>query len=41
MKGVLFAKAGAEPEIVDNLEKPTPADDQVLVRSLWTAINPV
>ena len=41
MKGVIFPNAGAEPEVVDDLEKPSPGPDQVLVRSIWTAINPV
>jgi NADPH:quinone reductase-like Zn-dependent oxidoreductase len=41
MKGVIFSGVGAAPQVVDNLTKPEPADDQVLVKSLWTAINPV
>ena len=41
MKAVAFAAAGAAPQVVDDIEKPTPSDDQVLVKSLWTAINPV
>ena len=41
MKGVIFEKAGAQPKIVDDLEKPSPNSDQILVKSLWTAINPV
>ncbi|RMZ86088.1 hypothetical protein DV737_g101, partial [Chaetothyriales sp. CBS 132003] len=41
MKGVIVDKAGALPRVVDNLPKPKPAADQILVKSLWTAINPV
>ncbi|OAP56807.1 hypothetical protein AYL99_08919 [Fonsecaea erecta] len=41
MKGVVFANAGAEPKIVDDLEKPSPGPDQLLVKSIWVAINPV
>ena len=41
MKGVAFAAVGAEPKVVDDLEVPTPGPGQVLVKSLWTAINPV
>jgi NADPH:quinone reductase-like Zn-dependent oxidoreductase len=41
MKGVIFEKAGAAPEVTDSLEKPKPGADQVLVKSLYTAINPV
>ena len=41
MKGVIFSKVGAEAEISDSLEKPSPSEDQILVKSLYTAINPV
>lgn len=41
MKGITFAKAGANPEISSDLEKPTPSSNQILVKSLYTAINPV
>jgi NADPH:quinone reductase-like Zn-dependent oxidoreductase len=41
MKGVVFSSIGAEPQVVDNLPIPNPSDGQVLVKSLWTAINPV
>ncbi|EHY57342.1 hypothetical protein HRR83_002828 [Exophiala dermatitidis] len=41
MKGVVFPAVGAEPRVVDDLERPTPGTDQVLVKSIWTAINPV
>ena len=41
MKGVIFEKQGADPKVVDDLEKPKPGPDQILVKSLWTAINPV
>jgi len=41
MKGVVFTHAGAEAKVVDNLEKPSPGPDQLLVKSVWVAINPV
>jgi NADPH:quinone reductase-like Zn-dependent oxidoreductase len=41
MKGVIFEKQGAEPKVVDDLEKPSPGPEQLLVKSIWTAINPV
>jgi len=41
MKGVAFDKIGAAPAILDNLETPEPADDQILIKSIYTAINPV
>ena len=41
MKGVIFEKAGAEPQVSDALQKPKPSSDQILVRSIFTAINPV
>jgi hypothetical protein len=41
MKGVVFEKQGDQPKVVDYLEKPKPGPDQILVKSLWTAINPV
>lgn len=41
MKGVVIEKAGAEPEVTDSLEKPKPSSDQILVKSIYMAINPV
>jgi len=41
MKGLLLAKPGAPYELVDNLEKPRPGKNQILVKSLVTGINPV
>lgn len=41
MKGVAVDKAGETFKVVDNLEKPEPGPDQILVKSLYTAINPV
>ena len=41
MKGVAFDKIGAAAAVVDNLETPEPADDQILIKSIYTAINPV
>jgi len=41
MKGVAFAKVGAPATLVEDLEMPEPADDQILVKSIYTAINPI
>ena len=41
MKGVIVEAAGAPWKVVDNLEVPKPASDQILVKSIATAINPV
>jgi hypothetical protein len=41
MKGVLLEKVDGTFEVVNTLEKPKPDKDQVLVKSLVTAINPV
>jgi NADPH:quinone reductase-like Zn-dependent oxidoreductase len=41
MKGTVFEKQGAAPVVIDSLEKPKPGPKQVLVKSLWAAINPV
>ena len=41
MKGVIVEKIGAAATVVDNLDVPEPADDQILVKSLCTAMNPV
>jgi len=41
MKGVAIEKVGVSAVVVDNLEKPEPADDQVLVKSIYTAMNPI
>lgn len=41
MKGVTFADQGAEPKVVETLERPTPGPDQLLVKSIYVAINPV
>ncbi len=41
MKGVIVEKPQAAFKIVDDLEKPEPGPDQILVKSLYTAINPV
>jgi hypothetical protein len=41
MKGVIVEKVGAPAVVVDNIEKPKPADDQVLVKSIYAALNPV
>ena len=41
MKGVSLKTAGAAFEVVDRIEKPKPGPDQILVKSIATAINPV
>ncbi|KFY55512.1 hypothetical protein V496_06974 [Pseudogymnoascus sp. VKM F-4515 (FW-2607)] len=41
MKGILLDKVGGDFHLVDTLEKPTPGRNQILVKSLVTAINPV
>lgn len=41
MKGVIFESAGAAPKVVDDQPVPEPSADQLLVKSLYTAINPV
>jgi hypothetical protein len=41
MKGVLIESQGAAWKVVDDLPVPEVGDDQILVRSIWTAINPV
>ncbi|KAF2418902.1 GroES-like protein [Tothia fuscella] len=41
MKGIAVEKVGAPLLVVDNIENPEPADDQILVKSIYTAINPV
>lgn len=41
MKGILLDKVGGDFHLVDTLEKPSPGNKQILVKSLVTAINPV
>ncbi len=41
MKGIQVASAGAPFTIVDDLPKPTPAADQILLKSIVTSINPM
>jgi NADPH:quinone reductase-like Zn-dependent oxidoreductase len=41
MKGVIFESAGGPLKVVDGLPVPEPSPDQILVKSLYTAINPV
>lgn len=41
MKGVVVKKPGAAFEVVTDIEKPKPGVDQILVKSIATAINPV
>ena len=41
MKGVIVEAAGAPYKVVEDLEKPKPDPDQILVKSVNAAINPV
>jgi len=41
MKGIIVKEVKAEWEVKDDLPVPEPADDQILVKSIYTAINPV
>jgi NADPH:quinone reductase-like Zn-dependent oxidoreductase len=41
MKGILVASPGAEWKVVEDLPLSEPADDQILVKSVYTAVNPV
>lgn len=40
MKGIIVEKAGAKPELRSDLEFPAPSDTQILVKSIYTAVNP-
>ncbi|WPH02261.1 Hypothetical protein R9X50_00511700 [Acrodontium crateriforme] len=40
MREVIFDQAGAEPRIGET-QVPVPNDDQILVKSLWAAMNPI
>ena len=41
MKGVIVEKAGGPWIVVDDLAVPEPNENQILVKSIATAINPV
>ena len=41
MKGVVVEKVGGELKIVDDLQKPTPGEEQLLVKPIYVAMNPV
>ena len=41
MKGVIVEAVGSPYQVVENLKTPDPTDDQILVKSIATAINPV
>jgi len=41
MKGTVVEQVGAEPKVVNYLQKPKPGPGQILVKSLYTAMNPV
>lgn len=41
MKGVILAGQNAPWQTAENIEKPAPGKNQILVRSLVTGINPL
>lgn len=41
MKGVVVKEIGGPAVVVDDLEIPEPDEGQVLVKSLYAALNPV
>jgi NADPH:quinone reductase-like Zn-dependent oxidoreductase len=41
MKGAIVKKVGASLQVVSDLEVPEPAEDQILVKSIYAALNPV
>jgi NADPH:quinone reductase-like Zn-dependent oxidoreductase len=40
MKAVIVKEQGAAAAVVDDFKVPEPAEDQVLVKSIYTAMNP-
>lgn len=40
MQAVTFSSAGAEPQVTE-VPVPDPGSGQVLVKTLWAAINPI
>jgi len=41
MKGAIVEKVGAPVKVVDNLEVPEPTEDQMLVKCIYAAMNPM
>ena len=41
MKGAIVETAGAPVKVVDNLKVPEPGEDQILVKPIYAALNPV
>lgn len=41
MKGITVEKPGAPGTLSSDLEVPEPSDTQILVKSIYTAVNPV
>ena len=41
MKGVIVEAVGSPYKVVEDLKIPDPTEDQILVKSIATAINPV
>ena len=41
MKGVIVEAVGSPYRVVEDLKVPDPSDDQILVKSIAAAINPV
>lgn len=40
MKGIVFESQGAQPKVGD-IDVPKPGPDQILVKSIYAALNPV
>jgi NADPH-dependent curcumin reductase CurA len=41
MKGIIAEHQEAGLQVTDNLELPEPSTNQILVKSIYTAVNPV
>jgi NADPH:quinone reductase-like Zn-dependent oxidoreductase len=41
MKGIIAENMGAPLQVTDDLELPEPSANQILIKSIYTAINPV
>lgn len=41
MKAVILSQPGATPEVRDDIDVPEPGEGEILVKTIYTAINPV
>lgn len=41
MKAIIVEKPAAKPELRDDIPIPEPGEGQILVKSVYTAVNPV